>query len=89
MHHTHSDNGSEDDYQEAVTPSPEHSPPPPRSSVVDDRDRPRKEYRSLETLSMPYPVTTGKVSPSGINYDDAMLLLSFQRGISGRDLPPY
>ncbi|KAH9486332.1 Homeobox protein 10 [Psilocybe cubensis] len=82
MHNAHSDGSEEDDYQEAVTPSPEHSPSPPRSSINPQE----KEYKSLDTLSMPYPVGTGKVSPTGINYDDAMLLISFQRGISGRDL---
>ncbi|PPQ77037.1 hypothetical protein CVT25_014854 [Psilocybe cyanescens] len=80
MHHAHSDGSEEDDYQEAVTPSPEHSPSPPRSSIN------RQDKRSLETLSMPYSVGSGKVSPTGINYDDAMLLISFQRGISGRNL---
>ncbi|KDR85651.1 hypothetical protein GALMADRAFT_234645 [Galerina marginata CBS 339.88] len=80
MHLAHSDNGSEDDYQEAVTPEPEPSPPPPPASVI----HPRNDYKSLETVNLPYPVQLDKVSArqfSGVKVEDALLLLSFHHHI--------
>jgi len=76
MHNAHSDNGSEDDYQEAVTPSPEHSPSPPPASV-----HTRNDYPPLEAL---YPVQVDKVSArhySGAKIEDALLLLSFHNHV--------
>ncbi|KAF9567851.1 homeobox-domain-containing protein [Agrocybe pediades] len=80
MPHAHSDNGSEDDYQEAVTPSPDQSPspPPPTTSVTKPVEQARNSYRPIENLNPAYP-TKVATSFKGINLDDAYLLLSFHQ----------
>lgn len=80
-HKTYSDMESDDDYQEAVTPSPEHSPsPPPETSPV--------HYAHHHSQSMNYNYAA--LSPldkaafaryAHINYEDAMLLLDFHQHI--------
>lgn len=80
VYKTYSEMDSDDDYQEAVTPSPEHSPsPPPESS-------PR--YRRLHAEAMNFEHDT--LSPidkaafaryAHIKYEDAMLLLDFHQHI--------
>lgn len=77
----HSDNGSDDDYQEAVTPSPEQSPsPPPPPSTTSSNSKPvdqaRNGYRPIETMNPPFP-TKVTTHVNGISVEDAYLLLSF------------
>ena len=82
VHLAHSDNGSEDEYQEAVTPSPGTSPsPPPKTSVDSSRT---SDYSRYERPTSPYPVQFDKVSEkqfSGVKVEDALLLLSFHHHI--------
>lgn len=77
----HSDDGSEDDYQEAVTPSPEQSPSPPPAAITNP---PMNYDGKLAPLGHPYPVQIDKVSTRqfpGISVADAELLLIFHRHI--------
>ncbi|KAF8203993.1 homeodomain transcription factor [Pholiota molesta] len=77
------DNGSEDEYQEAVTPSPETSPSPPPTTAVDSP--PNNLYNGrLDRLDLQYAVQLDKISEkqfSGIRVEDALLLLSFHHHI--------
>ena len=78
--HHHSDNGSEDDYQEAVTPSPERSPSPPAAIA----NPPMNYTNKMDSLNLPYPVQIDKVSTrqfSEISVADAELLLIFHRHV--------
>ncbi|KAJ3492647.1 hypothetical protein NLJ89_g11187 [Agrocybe chaxingu] len=73
MANVHSDNNSDDEYQEAVTPSPEPSPSPPPPSLD-----------ILENFNFPYPIEIDKASVkqfSGIRVEDALLLLSFHHHV--------
>ncbi|CAA7264738.1 unnamed protein product [Cyclocybe aegerita] len=73
MTNVHSDNNSDDEYQEAVTPSPEPSPSPPLPSL-----------NILESFNFPYPIEIDKASVkqfSGIRVEDALLLLSFHNHV--------
>lgn len=82
VHLAHSDNGSEDEYQEAVTPSPGTSPSPPPTTSVDSSRTP--DYSRFERRNSPYPVQFGKVTEnqfSGVKVEDALLLLSFHHHI--------
>ena len=79
--HHHSDNGSEDDYQEAVTPSPEQSPSPPPTAIA---NLPMNYDNKMDSLNRLYPVQIDKVSARqfpGINVADAELLLIFHRHV--------
>jgi len=79
--HHHSDNGSEDDYQEAVTPSPERSPSPPPAAISNP---PMNYSNKMDSLNHPYPVQIDKVSTrrfSEISVADAELLLIFHRHV--------
>jgi hypothetical protein len=84
----HSDAGSEDEHQEAVTPSPNASPSPPATFDVTsarphhDSRRPRDgvgmvvdpvSYAQLEK------VTTSNCT--GVKVEDALLLLSFHKHV--------
>jgi hypothetical protein len=76
-----SDMGSDDEYQEAVTPSPEPSPPPPAHPPIPSVVPPHHIRVGLHPVVNPasYP-ELDKASAarfSGIKLDDALLLLSF------------
>jgi len=73
--------GSEDDYQEAVTPSPEQSPSPPPAAITNP---PMNYDGKSDPLSHSCPVQIDKVSTRqfpGISVADAELLLIFHRHI--------
>lgn len=86
MHETHSDVGSEDEYQEAVTPPPEQVHTPPVTSVPPSSSSSRISISQL-TLSMD-PASYAeleKVSAthySGVKIEDALLLLSFHHHVT-------
>jgi hypothetical protein len=82
MHGIHSDIGSEDEYQEPVTPPPELTPAPPSTPASSSRitisqltlSNEPASYAELEKIS------TTQYSP-GIKIEDALLLLSFHHHI--------
>ncbi|KIM47568.1 hypothetical protein M413DRAFT_62953 [Hebeloma cylindrosporum] len=79
--HHHSDNGSEDDYQEAVTPSPEQSPSPPPAAIANP---PMKYSNKMDSLNDSCPVQMDKVSTrkfADVDVADAELLLIFHRHV--------
>lgn len=80
VHHPHSDIGSDDECQEAVTPSPEHSYSPP-PSVTGPRSglSPSENFHQLLCHT---EIDKAWVEQySGIKVEDALLLLSFHRHI--------
>jgi len=78
VHHPHSDIGSEDEYQEAVTPPSERSPLPPLS-VTRNGLSPSENFRHLLCNA---EIDKAWVEQySGIKVEDALLLLSFHRHI--------
>ena len=84
MHRAHSDLPSEEDDQEAVTPSPERSPEPP----VPSTSRAPYESSSSSTtrvIEEMYRLTESDKASihqfSGIRVEDALLLLSFHQHI--------
>lgn len=79
VHHPHSDIGSEDEFQEAVT-SPEHSPPPSLSVSNPRSGLSRSEH--FQDLLCHAEIDKAWVEQySGIKVEDALLLLSFHRYI--------
>ena len=73
VHHPHSDIGSEDEFQEAVTP-PEGSPlPPPSVTNLRSGLSPSENFHHL--------LSHAEEQYSGIKVEDALLLLSFHRHI--------
>lgn len=83
MHPGHSDPGSEEDYQEAVTPPPERTSEPPVSSAP----HPRYTSSRIDSLDhLRYRSEVDKLSThqhqfSGVRMEDALLLLSFHQHI--------
>jgi hypothetical protein len=81
----HSDAGSEDEHQEAVTPSPDASPPPATFNATSAR--PHHESRPRDGEGMVDPVSYAqleKVTASnftGVKVEDALLLLSFHKHV--------
>lgn len=75
VHHPHSDIGSEDELEEAVTPSPERSPSAnPRNGLS-----PSENFQHLLCHA---EIDKAWVEQySGIKVEDAVLLLSFHRHI--------
>jgi hypothetical protein len=74
-----SDMGSEDDYEEAVTPSPESSPSPPPFT-------PAPVSRRSQSVSVSMSIDPASYADvekfSGVRVEDALLLLSFhQHGV--------
>ena len=67
---SHSDVGSEEDYQEAVTPSPDASPPPHREVKLDISPL---SYAELEKETTKFR--------TGVKVEDALLLLSFHHHV--------
>jgi len=84
-----SDAGSEDEHQEAVTPSPNASPSPPASFNATSI-RPRHESRrSRDAVGMVVdPVSYAELekvttsSFTGVKVEDALLLLSFHKQVT-------
>jgi len=78
----HSDIGSEDEYQEPVTPPPELTPAPPSTSASSSRITISQLTLSNEPASYAdlEKVSTSQYSP-GIKIQDALLLLSFHHHI--------
>ena len=78
----HSDAGSDDEYQEAVTPSPPPSPIPPKAKVETRVDPPRHPLH-LTSLSALVDYAEGEKAAmqfsSGIKFEDALLLVSFSQ----------
>jgi Homeodomain len=71
-----SDMGSDDEYQEAVTPSPEPSPPPPAHPPIPSAV-PIRLHPVVNPVSYPELDKASAARFSGIKLDDALLLLSF------------
>jgi len=79
-YNVHSADNSEDEYQEAVTPSPEPSPSPPPTAV----SHPPSRLEPPSFSDQPYPIQLDKASEqrfAGIKVEDALLLLMFHRHI--------
>jgi hypothetical protein len=87
-----SDVGSEDDYQEAVTPSPDASPSPPLSALNGAPVRPHHHHQSRHPRSVidmvvdPVSYTQLEKGPTatkykGVTVEDALLLLSFHKHV--------
>jgi hypothetical protein len=85
----HSDAGSEDEHQEAVTPSPNASPSPPvtfDAASVRPHHESRRPRDSVGMVVDPVPyaqlekVTTSNFT--GVKVEDALLLLSFHKHIT-------
>jgi hypothetical protein len=80
-----SDAGSEDEHQEAVTPSPDASPPPATFNAVSasphhESRRPRDAVRMvLDPVSYS---ELEKVTYTGVKVEDALLLLSFHKHVT-------
>ena len=78
VHDPHSDIGSEDEFQEAVTPPSERSPLPPLS-VTRNGLSPSENFQQLLCHA---EIDNAWVEQySGIKVEDALLLLSFHRHI--------
>ncbi|KAF8921803.1 hypothetical protein CPB85DRAFT_1264558 [Mucidula mucida] len=79
----HSDVGSDDEYQEAVTPSPPPSPLPPKTKVDERSEAPRHrlDLTSLSALALDYAEgeKAAMKFSSGIKFEDALLLVSFSQ----------
>lgn len=86
---SHSDMGSDDEYQEAVTPSPESSPAPP--SIVPPSTHSTKRAHAAQspnTISLTVDAlsyaemekATAKYH-TGVKVEDALLLLSFHHNV--------
>lgn len=80
VHHPHSDIGSEDEFQEAVTPPSGQSPSPP-PSITNSRSglSPSENFHHL--LSHAEIDKAWIEQYSGIKVEDALLLLSFHQHI--------
>jgi hypothetical protein len=82
MRGIHSDMGSEDEYQEPVTPPPGLTPAPPSTSGSSSRIT--ISQLTLSNAPASYPemekISTTQYSP-GIKIEDALLLLSFHHHI--------
>lgn len=83
-----SDVGSEDEYQEAVTPSPDASPSPPLVTMKAVSARSHHLHQSghpREVIDMVVdPVSYAqleKATDRGVKMEDALLLLSFHRHV--------
>ncbi|KAI0720088.1 hypothetical protein C8T65DRAFT_736253 [Cerioporus squamosus] len=91
---SHSDVGSDEDYPEAVTPSPESSPPPSAVASTSSLALPlahphaRETKASIQRYPLEYaqyanekkPMSTTAQLDSGVKMEDALLLLSFSHG---------
>jgi hypothetical protein len=81
----HSDIGSEDEHQEAVTPSPNASPSPPAPFHAASARPHHESRRARDGVDMVVdPVSYEKVTPSnftGVKVEDALLLLSFHKHV--------
>ena len=85
---SHSDVGSDDEYQEAVTPSPESSPAPP--SIVPATHSSKRAHAAQSPSSISLTVdalsyaemekATAKYH-TGVKVEDALLLLSFHHNV--------
>jgi hypothetical protein len=82
MREIHSDIGSEDEYQEPVTPPPEPTPAPPSTLASSSRITISQLTLSNEPVSYAEleKISTTQYS-SGIKIEDALLLLSFHHHI--------
>lgn len=79
MHGIHSDIGSEDEYQEAVTPPPESAPAIPSTSTPASSSRISISHLtfSMDPASYAELEKVSATQYSGIKIEDALLLLSF------------
>ncbi len=85
--HSQSELGSDEEYPEAVTPSPESSPPPPTVASTSSLALPlaRETKASINRYALEYAqYESEKAAPeledSGVKMEDALLLLSFHHG---------
>ncbi|PIL31395.1 transcription factor [Ganoderma sinense ZZ0214-1] len=87
--HSQSELGSDEEFPEAVTPSPESSPPPPTvastSSLALPLAHARETKASISRYALEYAqYESEKAAPaledSGVKMEDALLLLSFHHG---------
>lgn len=85
MHGILSDVGSEDEYEEAVTPPPESTHPAPVTSAPASSSSSRISVRQLAlTIDPAFYAEWEKVSAtqySGVKIEDALLLLSFHHHV--------
>ncbi|KAF9469700.1 hypothetical protein BDZ94DRAFT_1243057 [Collybia nuda] len=81
MHGVHSDIGSEDEYEEAVTPPPEPTPVPPSSSTSSSRIAVSHLTLAIDPASYAELEKVSATQYSGIKIEDALLLLSFHHHI--------
>lgn len=91
MHDRHSDMASEDEYQEALTPSPDQSrspSPPPSRRPSNPVTNTNNTNMDIEWAAVPTPsydsIGLSKANAarfSGIKIEDALLLLSFHQHI--------
>lgn len=81
MHDIHSDIGSEDEYEEAVTPPPEPMPAPPSSSASSSRIAISHLTLAIDPASYAELEKVSATQYSGIKIEDALLLLSFHHHI--------
>lgn len=86
---SHSDVGSDDEYQEAVTPSPESSPPPPSiipppthvSKRAHAAQSPSTISLTVDALSYAEMEKATAKYHTGVKVEDALLLLSFHHNV--------
>lgn len=85
-----SDVGSEDEYQEAVTPSPDASPSPPLSTIKAASAKSHHHHQShhprdvIDMVVDPVSYTQsekGTATELGVKVEDALLLLSFHKHV--------
>ena len=89
--HSQSELGSDEELPEAVTPSPESSPPPPTVASTSSLALPlthlhaRETKASINRYALEYAQyesekTAPELEDSGVKMEDALLLLSFHHG---------
>ncbi|KAG5645355.1 hypothetical protein DXG03_006417 [Asterophora parasitica] len=85
MHEIHSDIGSEDEFQEAVTPPPESAPPLPTSTPVSSSSRMAISELTSTITPEPYAelekVSVTQTQYPAIKLEDALLLMNFYQHI--------
>ena len=79
-----SDAGSEEDLQEAVTPSPDGSPAPAQPKLSGQGHHPPNRSRDMMDMVVDYspiPTKMPDLHCSGVKVEDALLLLSFHKHV--------
>ncbi|OCH95664.1 homeobox-domain-containing protein [Obba rivulosa] len=79
--HSHSDMASDEDFQEAVTPSPSSTPPPPVYAPVVSRAGDFKDLGAVDALTYAELEKASAQFHTGVKVEDALLLLSFHKHV--------